>query len=346
VQTAEALREHAYASDIGLAFAAIQKGDLGYAQSLLNKHLPNPGQSDLRGFEWRYLWARSQGDQIASWGRYAGFLSGVVLSRDGQYAMVQRQDPGRLEWIRFPSGTVLKQITAAHSPLALSPSGKLLMAEQERGRLIGLDTQTWEQREPLPLMFPLAFGHRTDREIFVATEDDHLSVWSVTDWQKIGDLANAPGLGSPLQPGFGEVATGHMANSLAVSFDDRFAYLGGAKGIRRWDLAKRSHHGSSFAPVRFSSRLGGLFEVRQPWISVGFRRGGPDDRSLRSRAKIHGRTPAWTQEANLGAGYLGRRRDRYLGRRLPRSGSDLVSCQNERLGIGPRRHRTIRHDGR
>jgi len=45
-----------YASDMNLAKQAWDEGDLRSAQALLDAHIPKPGELDLRGFEWRYLW--------------------------------------------------------------------------------------------------------------------------------------------------------------------------------------------------------------------------------------------------------------------------------------------------
>ena len=45
-----------YTSDMNLAFQAWDEGNLKRATNLLYAHLPHPGEPDLRGFEWRYLW--------------------------------------------------------------------------------------------------------------------------------------------------------------------------------------------------------------------------------------------------------------------------------------------------
>jgi serine/threonine protein kinase/WD40 repeat protein len=76
-KTAEAgqvhLREHAeadaltsrriaYSSDMNLAQQALAMNNLGRAQTLLNRQKPQPGQLDLRGWEWRYLWSQTRPD--------------------------------------------------------------------------------------------------------------------------------------------------------------------------------------------------------------------------------------------------------------------------------------------
>src|SRR5262249_5064101 len=45
-----------YASDMNLAQQALNLNNLGKARRLLERHRPQPGEEDLRGWEWRYLW--------------------------------------------------------------------------------------------------------------------------------------------------------------------------------------------------------------------------------------------------------------------------------------------------
>jgi WD40 repeat protein/tRNA A-37 threonylcarbamoyl transferase component Bud32 len=57
-------RQRAYASDLNLAQRAISVNNLGRAQDLLNRQRPQAGQSDLRGWEWRYLWQECRSDAL------------------------------------------------------------------------------------------------------------------------------------------------------------------------------------------------------------------------------------------------------------------------------------------
>src|SRR5216117_459051 len=56
--------QNLYDSDMNLAHHALDDGDLGRARELLEAHRPRPGQTDLRGFEWRLLWQRCHGDDL------------------------------------------------------------------------------------------------------------------------------------------------------------------------------------------------------------------------------------------------------------------------------------------
>jgi WD40 repeat protein/predicted Ser/Thr protein kinase len=65
-QRSEALRRHLYVADMGKAYQAAKEGEVARARQLIDRHRPKPGEEDLRGFEWRYLWALcSPNDQSA-----------------------------------------------------------------------------------------------------------------------------------------------------------------------------------------------------------------------------------------------------------------------------------------
>jgi serine/threonine protein kinase len=55
-QLAETRRQELYVAQVNLAHQAWRAGDIERAQSLLALQRPERNQTDLRGFEWRYLW--------------------------------------------------------------------------------------------------------------------------------------------------------------------------------------------------------------------------------------------------------------------------------------------------
>ena len=92
-QEAEALearaRHTAYTSDMNLAQQALQMNNLGRASAILNRHRPNPGQSDLRGWEWRYLWRLCQSDALLTLCHRSNRVYSVAFSHQGQFLAVQ-----------------------------------------------------------------------------------------------------------------------------------------------------------------------------------------------------------------------------------------------------------------
>ncbi len=238
VRTASDLRVHAYVSDIGLAYEAIRNGDLGRAKGLLSKHIPNRDEIDLRGFEWRFLWSRSQTNFTSDLGPYWGFLLGLAISPDGTHVVMIRGQPSRVALVNLETGSEESAFqTDCTSPFLFTASGKLLIGRLKSSEdVVAWNVDDWKDRESLSLSFPLAVGNRRENEIFVArdAEKERFVVCSVSDWRRVAELQNAPDAGPLLQPGFGN--GGFMKTCLAISEDDSTLYLAGANGIRRWDL--------------------------------------------------------------------------------------------------------------
>src|SRR5262249_8948785 len=51
-----AMRRALYIRDISLVPLTLEKEQRGYLAALLERHRPQPGQEDVRDFEWHYLW--------------------------------------------------------------------------------------------------------------------------------------------------------------------------------------------------------------------------------------------------------------------------------------------------
>lgn len=93
-QTSErATRRNLYAADMALAMQALSAGNHGRVQELLNRHRPVPGQEDLRGWEWRFLWSQSAPDDLGVIARQDSYIEKIqllpggreLLATDGNY---------------------------------------------------------------------------------------------------------------------------------------------------------------------------------------------------------------------------------------------------------------------
>ena len=78
---------------MNLVQQALAANDLGRAHRLLNRQRPPPGQADLRGWEWRYLWSQTRADdhQVL----FAGtnrILSPLSFSGDGRLLAWEAED--------------------------------------------------------------------------------------------------------------------------------------------------------------------------------------------------------------------------------------------------------------
>ena len=96
-------RTNLYATDISLAQRLLDEGDLNAARRVLAGHVPAIGvqrsvdsgavpqadrslaglQPDLRGFEWRHLWKRCEGNEFAVLPGHRDSVTSLALSRDG-----------------------------------------------------------------------------------------------------------------------------------------------------------------------------------------------------------------------------------------------------------------------
>jgi eukaryotic-like serine/threonine-protein kinase len=128
-ENARRSRLNSYAADVYSAFLAFQSGNLGRAVDLLNHQVPQPGEEDLRGFEWRYLWQQAQGEELMSL-PHPALVSCAVFSGRGPHLATASYD-GVLRIWDLGTKRVLKAIPGFEQQfgwqyIAYSPDGKWL----------------------------------------------------------------------------------------------------------------------------------------------------------------------------------------------------------------------------
>ncbi len=133
----------AYAADMNLVQQALAANNLGRAQELLNRHRPegiatiqspvpengsavdSRRSTELRGWEWRYLWQQCQSDALFTLCQLPTEISALSVSYDGKWVAVgEHGDRGisiwdlraRQEIARFPAGEASERF--AFSPVA------------------------------------------------------------------------------------------------------------------------------------------------------------------------------------------------------------------------------------
>jgi len=122
-----ASRRRAYAADINLIQQALAADNLGRAQALLNRQRPQRGETDLRGWEWRYLWQFCQSDAQAMLrpGKREpdSVVTALTTSADGKWVAVNGDGGNAVvinlqtrEEIRVPAGIRITQGGLAFSP--------------------------------------------------------------------------------------------------------------------------------------------------------------------------------------------------------------------------------------
>ena len=117
-------RLHAYSSDIRLAQSMMQRGDFGRIRALLDRHIPETGEHDWRGWEWRFLRGQVLPDNTRAIGTHVGEVSAVAFLPDGRLLTGTRQSRQLALW-DFDTGRLLDQTTVRGdvSDLAIHPDG-------------------------------------------------------------------------------------------------------------------------------------------------------------------------------------------------------------------------------
>ncbi len=227
-------RQSLYAADMKQVQQAWESGNARLAVNLLEAQQPPPGQTDLRGFEWRYFWKLSRGEQEFTWRGHSSAVARVSFSRDGQSIISLDQD-GFLKFWSTANRERSVPIKSMHledmvgfvSAFLLSPDGKTLATAGHTIKL--LDPGTLQESRPsitgnLWFAQPIAFS-ADGRWLAVfegSTASSRIRVW--------------------------EVATGHRAFSTEVfdgslltgclSPDGNMLVAGGDGGLfKLWDRA-------------------------------------------------------------------------------------------------------------
>ncbi len=147
-------RRLAYAADINLAQQARASDNLGRARQLLGRHCPRPGESDLRGWEWRYLWQECRGDGTATLCTRSNTIDTLAVSPDGGWHSIgRRREANGREAVKLwdlTSGQELLTLEGEGSlfhPICFSPDGNLLGALNSSGTLHLWRAPSWAEIE-------------------------------------------------------------------------------------------------------------------------------------------------------------------------------------------------------
>jgi WD40 repeat protein/tetratricopeptide (TPR) repeat protein len=89
-------RRALYIRDMHLAQAALEKEHINHLVMLLEKHRPPPGEKDVRGFEWHYLWRLCHGARLALRG-HTGYIQDIRFSPDGKILTSLSQEEGTVK---------------------------------------------------------------------------------------------------------------------------------------------------------------------------------------------------------------------------------------------------------
>ncbi len=123
-----------YAADMNLAQQSLKLNNLGRARRLLDRHRPRPGEEDLRGWEWRYLWQLTRSSALATLTNRPTDGFDVSFSPDGNRLAVGWSD-GRVDLWDVPGRRLFRTLTNREQDrtvhLAFSPVRNHLAATSD-----------------------------------------------------------------------------------------------------------------------------------------------------------------------------------------------------------------------
>ncbi len=134
-----------YTADINLAQQSLKVNNLGRARRLLDRHRPQPGEEDLRGWEWRYLWQLTRSSALVTLTNRPVRGWSVSFSPDGTRLAAGWED-GHVELWDVSRRRLIRALTphesAKRGRVAFSPTRQLLAAttEPKEVSLYDLDT--------------------------------------------------------------------------------------------------------------------------------------------------------------------------------------------------------------
>ena len=104
-----------YAADMNLAQQSLKQNNLGRARRLLDRHRPQPGEEDLRGWEWRYLWQLTRSSALATLTNRPVRGFDVSFSPDGSRLAVGWRD-GRVDLWDVPGRRLIRALADREQP--------------------------------------------------------------------------------------------------------------------------------------------------------------------------------------------------------------------------------------
>ena len=131
-----ATRRQAYASDIHRVQQALTNDNFLLAQQLLDRGRPKPGELDLRGWEWRFLWQFCQSESTSvltpltdAQSAFPPMVGSISVSSDGAWLAAAQDNPraARLWNLRTRQATTVPLPEVGRTfTLAFAPHGTLL----------------------------------------------------------------------------------------------------------------------------------------------------------------------------------------------------------------------------
>jgi WD40 repeat protein/serine/threonine protein kinase len=144
------VRHYLYAAHMTLAQRAWESDEPGLMRELLEQHRPQrPGDEDLRGFEWHYLWRLAHPNSLLTFTGHTAAVVQLAYSPDGKRLVSRSADGTVKEW-DVATGQEIRAIKLKDYPQGrgwaqYSPDGKQIVAASRDGTMKVWDATTGQQ---------------------------------------------------------------------------------------------------------------------------------------------------------------------------------------------------------
>jgi WD40 repeat protein len=200
-------RRNLYAADITLAHQAWLQSNLGKARRLLERTRPTTGQEDFRGWEWRYLWRLTRGDDSIEVARFNGGVFHLAFMDNDRAVAVGLLGFGAEELGSFVFDVGATRLTNrrpfGRSQLAVSaylPEKKFLLGSTVNSNGLSISVRnaaTLEEVAQLPApidSFVKAISiSRDGKQVAAFYGGGKVRIWRTDGWSQSSDIEGGPG---------------------------------------------------------------------------------------------------------------------------------------------------------
>jgi WD40 repeat protein/serine/threonine protein kinase len=185
-----------FATQMSLAAVDFRENDWSLVLDALNNQRPQPGKSDLRGFEWHYLWRQIHRGLHRSFRQDPGEILDLAFSPDGKtLAVASGHDArgGSVGVWSVATGEPLRMLASGmfvSTSVAFSPDGRFVIAGLTKDCVKVWDAESGEEIRRLETTSVVRSADWSPDGRFVAAgcQEGEVLAWETYQWQRCGTL--------------------------------------------------------------------------------------------------------------------------------------------------------------